>query len=391
MGSSLSVKNISKGFGINKALVDVSLDIKPGEFVSLLGPSGCGKSTLLRIIAGLLNADHGDVALNDTSILGLRPNERNIAMVFQNYALYPHMSVHDNIATPLMMSSFSFWARQPLIRNFWPGSRSTNLSIEEKVLSAAKGLQIETLLDRKPSQLSGGQRQRVALARAMVRSPAVFLMDEPLSNLDAKLRIQIRDELSQLHKSLGATFLYVTHDQTEALTLSDRVAVMDAGQVLQFDTPQNLYQKPANLTVAQFIGSPQINCWEMKADSLGRLNQGEWLVQGNLQLSANSKVTLALRPEQIQVSLNASEFSQAVDLRVKARVTRLENHGPEWIFWAEPTTGKPVPLTVRASTQSMPKISVGNILWLGWVLQDCLIFDHQGQRLDINLIPGSPA
>ena len=391
MGSSLSVKNISKGFGINKALVDVSLDIKPGEFVSLLGPSGCGKSTLLRIIAGLLNADHGDVALNDTSILGLRPNERNIAMVFQNYALYPHMSVHDNIATPLMMSSFSFWARQPLIRNFWPGSRSTNLSIEEKVLSAAKGLQIETLLDRKPSQLSGGQRQRVALARAMVRSPAVFLMDEPLSNLDAKLRIQIRDELSQLHKILGATFLYVTHDQTEALTLSDRVAVMDAGQVLQFDTPQNLYQKPANLTVAQFIGSPQINCWEMKADSLGRLNQGEWLVQGNLQLSVNSKVTLALRPEQIQVSLNASEFSQAVDLRVKARVTRLENHGPEWIFWAEPTTGKPVPLTVRASTQSMPTISVGDILWLGWVLQDCLIFDHQGQRLDINLIPGSPA
>ena len=391
MGSSLSVKNISKGFGINKALVDVSLDIKPGEFVSLLGPSGCGKSTLLRIIAGLLNADHGDVSLNDASILGLRPNERNIAMVFQNYALYPHMSVHDNIATPLMMSSFSFWARQPLIRNFWPGNRSTNLSIEEKVLSAAKGLQIETLLDRKPSQLSGGQRQRVALARAMVRSPAVFLMDEPLSNLDAKLRIQIRDELSQLHKSLGATFLYVTHDQTEALTLSDRVAVMDAGQVLQFDTPQNLYQKPANLTVAQFIGSPQINCWEMKADSLGRLNQGEWLVQGNLQLSANSKVTLALRPEQIQVSLNASEFSQAVDLRVKARVTRLENHGPEWIFWAEPTTGKPVPLTVRASTQSMPKISVGDILWLGWVLQDCLIFDHQGQRLDINLIPGSPA
>jgi len=391
MGSSLSVKNISKGFGINKALVDVSLDIKPGEFVSLLGPSGCGKSTLLRIIAGLLNADHGDVALNDTSILGLRPNERNIAMVFQNYALYPHMSVHDNIATPLMMSSFSFWARQPLIRNFWPGNRSINLSIEEKVLSAAKGLQIEMLLDRKPSQLSGGQRQRVALARAMVRSPAVFLMDEPLSNLDAKLRIQIRDELSQLHKSLGATFLYVTHDQTEALTLSDRVAVMDAGHVLQFDTPQNLYQKPANLTLAQFIGSPQINCWEMKADSLGRLNQGEWLVQGNLQLSANSKVTLALRPEQIQVSLNASEFSQAVDLRVKARVTRLENHGPEWIFWAEPTTGKPVPLTVRASTQSMPKISVGDILWLGWVLQDCLIFDHQGQRLDINLIPGSPA
>jgi multiple sugar transport system ATP-binding protein len=391
MGSSLSVKNISKGFGINKALVDVSLNIKPGEFVSLLGPSGCGKSTLLRIIAGLLNADQGDVALNDASILGLRPNERNIAMVFQNYALYPHMSVHDNIATPLMMSSFPFWARQPLIRNFWPGNRSTNLSIDEKVLSAAKGLQIEMLLDRKPSQLSGGQRQRVALARAMVRSPAVFLMDEPLSNLDAKLRIQIREELSQLHKSLGATFLYVTHDQTEALTLSDRVAVMDAGQVLQFDTPQNLYQKPANLTVAQFIGSPQINCWEMKADSLGRLNQGEWLVQGNLQLSVNSKVTLALRPEQIPVSLNASEFSQVVDLRVKARVTRLENHGPEWIFWAEPTTGKPIPLIVRASTKSMPKISVGDILWLGWLLQDCLIFDPQGQRLDINLIPGSQA
>jgi multiple sugar transport system ATP-binding protein len=263
-------------------------------------------------------------------------------------------------------------------------------SIDETVSSVAKGLQIDALMERKPGELSGGQRQRVALARAMVRSPAVFLMDEPLSNLDAKLRVQVREELSQLHKRLGATFLYVTHDQIEALTLSDRVAVMDQGKILQYDTPQNLYQKPANLTVAKFIGSPQINCWDMRVDALGRLNQGEWLVQGALPLPAGSKVTLGLRPEQIQANSNPSQFDHSVDVRIKVKVSRLENHGPEWIFWAEPMTGKPVTLTVRASTKSWPQLALGDQLWLGWMLQDCLLFDQQGHRLNLQLIPGIP-
>jgi multiple sugar transport system ATP-binding protein len=214
-------------------------------------------------------------------------------------------------------------------------------------------------------------------------------MDEPLSNLDAKLRVQVRDELSDLHLRLKATFLYVTHDQTEALTLSDRVAVMDAGQVLQYDSPQNLYQKPDNLAVARFIGNPQINCWEMKADGLGRLNQGQWLVQGTKPLSAHSSVTLGLRPEHIQVSDNPSLFASDVDVRVKVRVMRVENHGPDWVFWAEPDVSKSVPLTVRASNRSLAKVAVGDSLWIGWALQDCLIFGANGQRLDINLIPGS--
>ena len=391
MSASLKLTNISKAFGQTQVLRQVSLDIQPGEFVSLLGPSGCGKSTLLRIIAGLIHADEGDVQLNAQSVIGLKPNQRNIAMVFQNYALYPHMTVRENIATPLVMSRMGFWARQPLLRRFWPGHHSVNREIEEFVMSTAKGLQIEVLLDRKPGQLSGGQKQRVALARAMVRSPSVFLMDEPLSNLDAKLRVQVRDELSDLHHRLKATFLYVTHDQTEALTLSDRVAVMDAGQVLQYDSPQNLYQKPNNLAVARFIGNPQINCWEMKVDGLGRLNQGQWLVQGAMPLSAQSTVTLGLRPEHIQVSDNPSLFASDVDVRVKVRVKRVENHGPEWVFWAEPDVSKSVPLTVRASNRSLVKVAVGDTLWIGWALQDCLIFDANGQRLHINLIPGSTA
>ena len=391
MSASLKLTNVSKAFGQTQVLRQVSLDIQPGEFVSLLGPSGCGKSTLLRIIAGLVHADEGDVQLNAQSVMGLKPNQRNIAMVFQNYALYPHMTVRDNIATPLVMSRMGFWARQPLLHRFWPGNHSIKQEIEKFVMSTAKGLQIEALLDRKPGQLSGGQKQRVALARAMVRSPSVFLMDEPLSNLDAKLRVQVRDELSDLHLRLKATFLYVTHDQTEALTLSDRVAVMDAGQVLQYDSPQNLYQKPDNLAVARFIGNPQINCWEMKVDGLGRLNQGQWLVQGTMPLSAHSTVTLGLRPEHIQVSDNPSLFASDVDVRVKVRVMRVENHGPDWVFWAEPDVSKSVPLTVRASNRALAKVAVGDSLWIGWALQDCLIFGANGQRLDINLIPGSTA
>ena len=389
--ASVTIGQVHKYFGRTHIIQGVSVDIADGEFCVLVGPSGCGKSTLLRMIAGLEEISGGDIYIGEKRVNDMPPKERDIAMVFQNYALYPHMTVRENIATPLVMSRMGFWARQPLLRRFWPGHHSAKREIEEFVMSTAKGLQIEALLDRKPGQLSGGQKQRVALARAMVRSPSVFLMDEPLSNLDAKLRVQVRDELSDLHHRLKATFLYVTHDQTEALTLSDRVAVMDAGQVLQYDSPQNLYQKPNNLAVARFIGNPQINCWEMKVDGLGRLNQGQWLVQGAMPLSALSTVTLGLRPEHIQVSDNPSLFASDVDVRVKVRVKRVENHGPEWVFWAEPDVSKSVPLTVRASNRSLVKVAVGDTLWIGWALQDCLIFDANGQRLHINLISGSTA
>ena len=210
MGSSLSVKNISKGFGITKALVDVSLDIKPGEFVSLLGPSGCGKSTLLRIIAGLLNADHGDVALDDTSILGLRPNERNIAMVFQNYALYPHMTVYENMSFGLRLKKVD------------------KAEIAQRVENAARILDITELLQRKPKQLSGGQRQRVAMGRAIVRDPKVFLFDEPFGALDEITRQNLNEEVGRLFKELDFGGLFITHSIPEAVFLSSRIVIMSA-------------------------------------------------------------------------------------------------------------------------------------------------------------------
>lgn len=231
-------KEYEDGF---KAVKNINLDIYDKEFVVLVGPSGCGKSTTLRMIAGLEEISSGEIYIEEDIVNGKSPKNRDIAMVFQNYALYPHMSVKDNIAFPLKMK------------------RIKKEKIEEKVGEIARSLQIENLLNKKPAQLSGGQRQRVALGRAMVRNPKVFLLDEPLSNLDAKLRIAMRSEIVNLHKKLNTTFIYVTHDQVEAMTMGDRIAVLNAGKVEQFDTPLNLYYQPVNKFVAEFIGTPKIN------------------------------------------------------------------------------------------------------------------------------------
>ena len=240
--ANLSLKNINKiydnGF---HAVKDFNMEIEDKEFIIFVGPSGCGKSTTLRMIAGLEDISSGELEIDGKRMNEVEPKDRDIAMVFQNYALYPHMTIYDNMAFSLKIK------------------KTPKDEIDRKVKEAAKILGIENLLKRKPKQLSGGQRQRVAMGRAIVRNPKVFLMDEPLSNLDAKLRVQMRIEISKLHQKLGTTMIYVTHDQTEAMTLGTRIVVMKDGVVQQIDTPQNLYDHPKNLFVAGFIGSPQIN------------------------------------------------------------------------------------------------------------------------------------
>ena len=240
--ASLSLKNVTKAYPNGfVAVKDFNLEIADKEFVIFVGPSGCGKSTTLRMVAGLEDISSGEFYIDGKLMNDVEPKDRDIAMVFQNYALYPHMSVYDNMAFGLKLR------------------KTPKDEIDKLVHEAAKILDLEHLLDRKPKALSGGQRQRVAMGRAIVRNPKVFLMDEPLSNLDAKLRVQMRVEISKLHQRLGTTIIYVTHDQTEAMTLGTRIVVMKDGVVQQVDTPQNLYQKPQNLFVAGFMGSPQMN------------------------------------------------------------------------------------------------------------------------------------
>ena len=245
--SNVILKNVKKMYDNSKTVInDVSLEIKDKEFVVLVGASGCGKSTLLRMIAGLEDITDGEIYIGDKKVNNIPPKDRDIAFVFQSYALYPHMTVRENIAFGLKMRKVD------------------KATIEKKVQEAAEILNLTEYLDRKPKQLSGGQRQRVALGRAIVRNPKVFLMDEPLSNLDAKLRVQMRSEIKKLHEKLQTTFIYVTHDQTEALTMGDRIVVLNGGDIQQVDTPEEIYNNPKNTFVAGFVGSPQMNFIEGK-------------------------------------------------------------------------------------------------------------------------------
>ncbi|WP_299963719.1 sn-glycerol-3-phosphate ABC transporter ATP-binding protein UgpC [uncultured Roseobacter sp.] len=244
----IKIGGINKFYGDTQALFDVNLEIEDGEFVVFVGPSGCGKSTLLRTLAGLEAVSSGTIEIDGTDVTRAEPADRGLAMVFQSYALYPHMSVRENMDFGMKVNGFD-----PALR-------------EERISEAARILQLEDYLDRKPGQLSGGQRQRVAIGRAIVKNPSVFLFDEPLSNLDAKLRVQMRVELEGLHKQLAATMIYVTHDQVEAMTMADKIVVLNGGRVEQVGTPMELYHKPNSRFVAEFIGSPAMNVFEPKGE-----------------------------------------------------------------------------------------------------------------------------
>jgi multiple sugar transport system ATP-binding protein len=292
--ATLEIRDVTKRFGALGVLSAVDLSVDDGEFLVLVGPSGCGKSTLLNIIAGLLPESRGQILIDGADVTALEPKERDIAMVFQSYALYPSMSVAENMAFPLKMRGFAKADR------------------DRRVEEAARLLQIEPLLRRKPGQLSGGQRQRVAMGRAVVRDPKVFLFDEPLSNLDAKLRVEMRTEIKKLHQRLGTTIVYVTHDQVEAMTLATRIAVMRDGVVQQFDTPDAIYSRPANTFVATFMGSPAMNLIPatVGADEASlTLTSGESLPAptGAGRLPAGRAVQLGLRPEWFRESLSDGE------------------------------------------------------------------------------------
>lgn len=303
--SKIKIQNIKKVYpnGIT-AVNGASFEIDHGEFLVLVGPSGCGKSTMLRMIAGLEEISDGDLFFDDMRINDVEPKNRDIGMVFQNYALYPHKTVYENIAFPLKVR------------------KTPKQEVKKRVSEVAESLELNLLLDRKPKELSGGQRQRVALGRAIIRNPKLFLFDEPLSNLDAKLRVQMRAEIQQLHRKLGTTAIYVTHDQVEAMTMGSRLVVMNQGEIQQIAPPQQLYDRPANKFVAGFLGSPQMNFFvgslEYKDGLRFREKDGLELdlpeSMGRISNSASMKVTLGIRPENIL--LEEKPNTLAVDLKV---------------------------------------------------------------------------
>ncbi|MFH1581937.1 MAG: sn-glycerol-3-phosphate ABC transporter ATP-binding protein UgpC [Pseudomonadota bacterium] len=315
MGS-VNIENVSKVYGEDvKAVNNASLKIKDKEFLVLVGPSGCGKSTLLRMIAGLEEITDGTISIGERVVNHLPPKDRNIAMVFQNYALYPHMTVYENMAFGLQLRKI-------------PAEE-----VKSRVHEVAELLDLSEFLQRKPKALSGGQRQRVAVGRAIVRKPDVFLFDEPLSNLDAKLRVQMRIELIKLHQGLGVTVIYVTHDQVEAMTMGDRIVIMNKGVIQQMDTPLNVYNHPLNLFVAGFIGSPAMNFFEGTiADDAGlkfvtvdfELRLPETFVT-RLNPYKERKVKMGIRPEHLKITLPADESSSGI----KARIELIELMGNE--------------------------------------------------------------
>ncbi|MBD3305441.1 sn-glycerol-3-phosphate ABC transporter ATP-binding protein UgpC [candidate division KSB3 bacterium] len=309
----VSLKNVYKQFGKLEVIHGISCDIHDGEFIVLLGPSGCGKSTMLRMIAGLERITQGEIFIGGKLVNNLEPMDRDIAMVFQNYALYPHMSVYKNMAYGLKIR------------------RMAKAEIERRVQEAANMLGLSNLLDRKPRQLSGGQRQRVAMGRCIVREPQVFLFDEPLSNLDAKLRVQMRLELRNLHEKLGITSIYVTHDQVEAMTLGDRMIIMSNGYAEQIGTPLEVYERPASKFVADFIGSPSMNFFPSRVSNDGQKAElpgttGFLLPRNGIPSQKGQEVILGIRPEHFELADGRSPT-------VKLRVSHVETLGADTLVY----------------------------------------------------------
>ncbi len=359
--AAITLDNVSKRFGRTEVIRDVSLSVDDGEFVVFVGPSGCGKSTLLRLIAGLEDLDSGRVLFDGDEVSMQAPSSRGIAMVFQSYALYPHMSVYDNLAFGLKLAK----AERP--------------QLDARVREAARILQIETLLQRKPKELSGGQRQRVAIGRAIVRSPRAFLFDEPLSNLDAALRVQMRIELARLHRQLGTTMIYVTHDQTEAMTLASRIVVLNQGQVEQVGTPLELYRQPCNRFVAGFIGSPKMNfvdgrVSQVESDTvqldLGRGQSLAARTPAAATLEKGATITIGLRPEQLQLS-------DTDNATLQGEVIAVEQLGSEAYVYVAGPGDEALVLRCDGTTPA----HVGETVCIGVPIDAGYLFDPSGRAL----------
>jgi multiple sugar transport system ATP-binding protein len=377
--ATLHIQNLSKSFGASRVLDEVSLDIRDGEFLTLVGPSGCGKTTLLRIIAGLDHADRGSVAIDGHAVDHVPPKRRDVAMVFQSYALYPYMTVAQNLALPLVMRRLDTWQRLPGLGRWWPGAAARRASIEREVSAVAESLGLAHLLGRRPGQLSGGQRQRVALGRAMVRQPKVFLMDEPLSNLDAKLRVATRAEIADLHRRLATTFVYVTHDQVEAMTMSDRVALMMDGRILQLATPQQIYDDPVDLRVAEFIGTPKINVLAgERRDGMVRVGGRRWPIQ--VDAEDGSPLSLAVRPEAWTLASGVPPVNDDPGAVVPATVRHLEALGSETLVHAR-AEHQAEALVARIEPERARGLDIGQAVALSVNPARVLAFDARGRRL----------
>jgi multiple sugar transport system ATP-binding protein len=358
----IKIRNLQKIYNINKnqefeAVKKINLDIEDRDFVVFVGPSGCGKTTTLRMIAGLEEITNGEIYIEDNLINQIEPKDRDIAMVFQNYALYPHMSVYDNIAFGLK------------------NRKVEKKIIEKKVQEVAKILDIKAELKRKPRELSGGQRQRVAMGRAMVRNPKVFLMDEPLSNLDAKLRVQMRNELVKLHRDFEATFVFVTHDQVEAMTLASKIVVMNKGHIMQVDTPENIFNKPENMFVAGFIGSPQMNFIDGKFEN-GKFVSSSFKIsldhlEFNKPLEEGKNIVLGIRPEHFSIIKERSEEKEIINLNV----TISENMGSYQNMYCHLNEE-----TIAVQTNDEVKFSVGDKISVKPLENKIHIFDAETEN-----------
>ena len=375
----IELKNISKSFASTEVIKSLDLSISNGEFITIVGPSGCGKSTLLRIIAGLENQSTGDVEIDGNVVNNTRASERDLAMVFQSYALYPHLTVQQNLMVPLKLRRLSFLERFPIIGWFMPNRRSKLDEVVSKVQAASETLQITHLLERKPGQLSGGQQQRVAVGRAMVREPVAFLMDEPLSNLDAGLRVHMRAEISELHRDLKTTFIYVTHDQAEALTMSDRMAVMMDGEILQLDTPHEIYNNPSTIRVAEFVGSPKINILKGEYDEKGNLKCFGIKITDSIKLAKKGNVSVGIRPEHMElVSSNEKKI-------FKGEIVYRENLGSDIFLHLTVNEGEQK-IIVRSEPSNVINTAVGDQVWIRWDEQKIMVFDVDGNNMTTKYI-----
>ncbi len=375
----IEIRNLEKSFGDTPVLRGIDLTIERGEFIAVLGPSGCGKSTLLRIVAGLEAHDRGHVLMDGRIVDGLAPKTRDVAVVFQSYALYPHMTVAQNLSLPLVMRDLTRPERLPFVRHLSGRVKRMRADIRGAVERAASLVKIEGLLDRKPAQLSGGQRQRVALARALIRKPALFLLDEPLSNLDATLRASTRAEIVQLQRTLGITAVYVTHDQTEAMTMSDRIAIMIEGRIVQVGTAREIYHHPTDVRAALFIGTPKMNLFDGIADCSAIRLAATGTVVTRAAGARDGAVQIGVRPEHIVLEPEGPGDA------IPVAVTHLEFLGSEALVHVAVGEGtQSTPAIARLDPDVAETLKVGQTAYARFRPGALHLFDNDGKCLDLD-------